>query len=559
MTTSTTSRARLAAIAAWLVTVALVGASLGVRLWHRGDVIPGWDVTGVAEGAFLLETRSLPELVRWQIDSIHSTDFWNIRVLPSVLLPGALARAWPWLYWGHTVSFALALVSLAVLASAFRLGWRGGWFVLLAWATSSALVSQSVTGHANGSAILPHALAWWVVLRLRGRPLATIAAGVGIWLVGWQVQELGRTTSLTFLCAALLVRADRSTRLAWLAVGGAILLDALVYPSQNTNSFTSVGIPTLQVAWDTAKGIALGLFAPPKIDLPSLLVLGVTSALLVKTDGWLWRALLVLQLGLVVVLALQRGVPAVMPRRFMLVDFCALAATVALFAELMRTGRRWPLGVLVLAAVLGASWQLVDTIRFMRAGAVGTSLRHFSLPFVHSSVDYQASWTDAEWTRRMLADVDAGKRLVLAYNMSSYAEDPTNPSAIPERLYLSLGPERYETSVRFFGEAWRWNHIRARPAAEIETFVESIDDPDEWVGWYSIHINDAWESPPAVRRRREVGALLAALERRFVLRWEPPIADESSQTYRFTLGERPAYVADAACHEPAPFQPACFR
>lgn len=537
----------------WLFTAAILVASLAVRVVHRGDVIPGWDVISVAQGSWMVATKSLEELFWWQVDSLHPPGYWNFYVLPSVLVPGALARWWPWLYWGHLASFAVTLASLAVLASAFRLGWRGGWLVLLVWATSSALVSQSVTGLANGSAILPHALALWVVLRLRDRPLVTIVASVGVWFAGWQVQELGRTTSLTFLAAALLVRAPRSTRLVWLGVGGALLFDAMWFPSANTDSFTSVGFPTPQLLWDTAVGIARRLFAPPWIDLPSVLVLGVIAALLVRTDGWLWRAVLGAQIGLVFVLALQREVLSVWPRRFTLVDFYAVATTVALGAEWMRTGRRRSFLALGLAIALAASWQLVDTIRFAQAAPAGGMNTSFTLPFVHTTVDYQAWRSDSQWTRRMVEDVEAGKRLIIVYNLASYGENPTNPAAIFERLYVMLGPERYDATVHFFGQDWRWNDTRARPPSEIEPFVESITRPDEWVGWYSVHVNDAWQNEPTDRRRAEVDALLAALERRFVLRWDAAPPDDSGfTTQRFTLRERRSFAQAPTCQEPPP-------
>jgi len=538
-----------AAVWPWLFTLSVVAASVAIRVWHRADVIPGWDVISVALGSWLTATNSLAENLSWQLQSLRKPGFWNLYVAPAVLVPGALARWWPWLYWGHAVSFATTLATLALLASAFRLGWRGGWLVLLGWATSSTLVSQSLTGLIYVSALLPHALALWTVLRLRTRPLATVAAGVVVWLAGWQAQELGRTTSLTFLAAGLLVPAPRTIRLCWLGAGGAILLDTLWYPTQNTNAFTSVGLPTPAVVWDAASGIATRLFAPPWIDLPTLLVLGVTAALLVRTDRWLWRALLAAQLGLIVVLALQRGVGSVWPRRFIVADFYALAATIALSGDWLRQDRRRPLRMLVVVLALGATWQLADTVRFTRQGAPGGRTTAFTMPFVHTTVDYHASAGDAEWTRRMLADVRDGKRLVLAYNLSSYAENPTNPSAIFERLQVALGPERYAAHVHFFGKDWRWNHTRGRPPSEIAPFAESITDPDAWVGWYSEHPNDAWKNASAARRRVEVEDLLAALERRFVLHWEPPLAAGLSKTQRFTLGAR-RIPADGVCREP---------
>jgi hypothetical protein len=207
--------------------------------------------------------------------------------------------------------------------------------------------------------------------------------------------------------------------------------------------------------------------------------------------------------------------------------------------------RRRALYVLVAVSTLGASWQLADTARFTQAGFEDHGGWGFTLPFVHTTVDYQTVFQDAEWTRRMVADVESGKRLILAYNLSSYLENPTNPSGIPERLYVLLGPERFEEAVRFFGDDWRCDGMRARRTVEIFPFAESIETPDAWVGWYSIHPNDRWDNVSAASRRAEIEELFSALEQRFVLVWEPPLGKGPSRTQRFTLVER-ASTGDGA-------------
>lgn len=66
-------------------------------------------------------------------------------------------------------------------------------------------MSQSVTGLACVTAIVPHALAVWVVLRLGDRPVASLIVAGAIWLLGWQGQELGRTACLTLIAGAIVV------------------------------------------------------------------------------------------------------------------------------------------------------------------------------------------------------------------------------------------------------------------------------------------------------------------------------------------------------------------
>jgi hypothetical protein len=411
------------------------------------------------------------------------------------------------------------------------------WVVLLAWATSSALVTQSVVGLAYATALLPHAVAVWAIMRLRDRPCASILAGVAVWFLGWQAQELGRTVCLTYLVAVVGVSgAPMRMRVLWALIGGALLGDSLWHPSINTASFTAVGAPGLGALWNAVAGVTRRLFAPPWIDLPSLLVLGVLAACLASADRWLLRLVLLLHLGLTLVLALQRGVDSVWGRRFIIVDFYALVAVIAVVSEWMRQGRVRAVRAFVALLIVGALWQAADTVRFASNGFEPGLWGVFTMPFAHTTVDYYVTPQDVRWTEQLIAEARAGRRLILAYNFSSYAENATNPAAIPERLYLTLGPDAFARDVAFFGESSRWTELRARNPAEIDAFVDSITEPGEWVGWYALHPNDEWPAyHEAARHRVEVTALLSALERRFALRWEPPLPDGPSHIQRFTL------------------------
>jgi hypothetical protein len=526
----------------WALTLAIVTASVALRVWARGDLVPGWDVLGAAQGLWLVSTHTPREIVDWYVARHGDISvFWNLYVLPAVLIPGALARLVPWLYWNHVVAGVVTAAVLGLLASAFRLPWHRAWVVLLAWATSSTLVSQSVTGLACVTALLPHALAIWVVLRLRDRPVWSVLAGVAIWGLGWHGQELGRTAAATLLAAAVFTRQRPATRAAWLVIGAALLLDALRHPSGNTESFTSVGVPTLSQVGEVVAGTAMRLVAPPWIDLPTLLVTGVDAAALVRTDAWLWRSVLAFHLALTVVLALQRSVFSVWPRRFVVVDFYALAAVVAFVADAVRRDRRRALRTTVAVLSAGALWQLADTVRFVHDGLEPTPGDGvFSLPFTHTTLDYQTVPQDVAWTHDMLADVRAGRRVLLAYNFSSYQENATNPSAVPERLYLALGPDRFGRDVAFFGASRSRTELLPRAPGDIDAFVDGIDDPERWVGWLAVHPHDDWDNPNAARRRAEIDALLASLGRRFTLTWEPPRADGPSHIQRFTLAPRAA-------------------
>jgi hypothetical protein len=524
----------------WIVALGVALLSVALRVWHRGDYIPGWDVLGAAQGLWLVTNRTPREIVDWYVRWHGDMSvFWNMYVLPSVLIPGALAGVVPWLYWNHVLAATLTAGVLLLLASAFRLGWRWSWIVVLAWATSSTLVSQSVTGLACVSALLPHAVAIWIVLRLRKRPVSSLLAGVAIWFLSWHGQELGRTACLTLLTAAIVTRVRWPTRIAWLTAGVALLLDGLWHPSANTASFTAVGMPTLQHLGEAVAGVSLRLVAPPWIDLPTLVVTALVAAVLLRTDAFLWRIVLAVHLGLTVVLALQRGVDNVWPRRFVVVDFYCLATVVAYVNDAIGRARARSLRIAVAVLIVGALWQLEDTVRFVQTGfEVTPGEGVFSLPFTHTSSDYQTVPQDVVWSRDMLADARAGHRIVLAYNFSSYEENATNPSAVPERLYLALGPATFDRDVAFFGETKSRTDLRARTPDGIERFVDGIESPDDWVGWFALHPSDEWDNPESRRRRLEVDRLLSALERRFRLQWEAPLPGGPSHIQRFTLAVR---------------------
>ncbi len=317
---------------AWIATLALLAASLIVRIHARGDYIPGWDVMGAAQGVLLVSTHTAAQIARWYRDNVwNPAVFWNLYALPCVLVPGLLAVHWPWLFWNHAVVFAVGVVVLWLVATTFRLG-RDAWFVLLAWTTSSAVVSQSIAGLPYLTCMLPHALAVCAVLRLRSRPLATAVVAALVYVAATQTQELARTVFLVFLAAVVAAPGGWTTRFVWLLAGVGLAVDAIVHPTTNGAFFADVGRPGVGEVLGALGGIAARLFVRPWIDLPVLVGTGIVSLVLVRRERWFWRMLFAAQVALAVVLALKRDVTGVWPRRFLLVELYALLPVVALFA-----------------------------------------------------------------------------------------------------------------------------------------------------------------------------------------------------------------------------------
>jgi hypothetical protein len=276
------------------------------------------------------------------------------------------------------------------------------------------------------------------------------------------------------------------------------------------------------------------LFVRPTIDLPILILCGALGVLLVRRERWFWRLMLAAQVALLVPLALRRGIDGVWPRRFLMVDFYALAAALALWLEWGASLTRAT--VLIGLLAVGASWQLADTVRFVREPLdPERRTTAFTLPFVQSTVDYAVTLADVDWAQQLADDVRAGHSVLLAYNHASSQENATNPSGVPERLYLTLGHERFVGHVFLFGDARRWIDMPIHRMSELDEFVADIGNASEFVGYLAVHPNDSQSNDVAHQRRAEVDMILAALGRRFTIAWEAPRSAGRSLITRFTV------------------------
>jgi hypothetical protein len=515
--------------------VASVAVSLWLRVVHRGLYYPGWEVIGAAQGLYDVTTKTWGQILA----SLRGpADVWNTFGIPSALLPGWLASHWPSEWWPHRVTLALTLASLALVARAFD-AWT---VVLLAWGASGVLLTWSVTGFAYISAVLPFALAFWVVQRWRERPLATLALAALALESAWHVQELGRTVFVVFLAAGLLIRGvPRSTRAVWLLAGGWQLWTAFHHQTFNTTNYTAMHVPT------TLDGLAeavsrLDLLRQHvwymHVDIPVLVLAGTLAALLAPRDRWFWLVAVGVQLGLVVLLAINNGMlqgPVyVFPRRVILLDFVSLAAVAAFTVA----ARPWARTAMIALLLAGNLWQLHDVVRWSRLPLPPPGAEQgYTLPFTENPLDYYVPFFPVDWYRELRDRADAGQKLLLLYNLTSYDENNTNPTGVLERLYLHLGPERFAASVLVFGsDRVRWNEFPMRPLADVPAALDAIEDPREFSGHLLIHPYDASDWAWTTRHREEVATTLRAIAARFRIEWAAPQKDAGGRTLlRFTI------------------------
>jgi hypothetical protein len=166
----------------------------------------------------------------------------------------------------------------------------------------------------------------------------------------------------------------------------------------------------------------------------------------------------------------------------------------------------------------------------------------FTMPYSHTTADYMVPLGDIDWYRELRARVDAGQKLLLVYNLTSYEENATNPTAILHRLYVHLGHEAFRRSVFAFGDVnCVWVCLPVRPLAQLNGFVAGITDPETFTGSMLTHPGD-----PKVFRK-ETGRILEAIRKRFTIQWESGargVSRGSSRWAHFRLKEGPSPGAD---------------
>src|SRR5262249_48716398 len=158
-----------------------------------------------------------------------------------------------------------------------------------------------------------------------------------------------------------------------------------------------------------------------QIDLPILPIAAAAAVALTRgRRRWFWAALLALHAGLLVMVAsnhgTQQGVLTIWPRRTLLISFLCVATAISAVREHARAAR-WIVALLL----VGNLWQLADTVRWSRTSfRPGWEGQGFTLPAVQSTLDYAVPFALVDWTAELRARVEAGRKLLLIYNMSAF-------------------------------------------------------------------------------------------------------------------------------------------
>lgn len=521
-----------------------VSFSLWMRVVYRGPYYPGWDVLGPAHGLFLVSTRSFWDAFSYVFNSTRNFQYWNhTNSLLYTLIPGYLGSLWPWEYWAHLLTFFLFILTLWLIIKFVGLPIRQSWILLLAWGASSVLLSFSIAGYPYVTGLLPHALALWITLhrRIRQNWLLTLLLCLVANELSWHLYEAGKTLFIVFIAAALLHKnVPLRTRGVWLLASALQLNMVLSHQGGTIGTLLRPGSFGIHKISTGILNLGKALLAYQTLDIPVLFVLGVFSLFFFRSNRWFFLALLMFQIGLVFVLAMQ-GADWIRPRRFLLVEFYCIVSIVSMFREshiVSRFGER-PKAIVVCFLIVGNIWQISDLIDYFK---IPVHKRHYPMPFTYSQADYTVPFSEVNWYLEARSRVDAGEKLLLIYNFSSYPENTTDPAGALERLYLSLGHERFVGSVLVFGSIQcRYSCLPIRPLETLEAFLDDIraggPTPPEIVTVHYLQDFHPTYRPLDGKSVFELEStrIFSEIRKRFAIRLESP---KESRFMRLTIAER---------------------
>lgn len=447
----------------------------------RGHYVVGWELLGIAEGIDALEGQTFWEALAAAFRKTRHFQYWNQTnsVLYS-LLPALLYTVWPWYYWAQLLTLLSCLVTLIALARFFQVPLSLLFGLML---SSPVLLSHSILGYPYLSLVLPYSLTLMLLLASRqGR--VPIWLEIILWLLITELSihcyELGKTFFIPLILGALLFREISIYRRgAWLLSGcllGAYLRSLGGSNIESQAEELSARLADLPLgAWRVVEGYIPSFY----LDAPYLLLLSGLSLIALKKDKLFWIALLGMNFALLAWGAASNDF-FLMPRRSLLLTFTFLLVCFAAWDELSlkKTLRGVFLSVLSLSLVS----TLFTTREFILSSPSDQSLPYtltydFSVP--RSLVD------DAERIAS-ISDTLSG-RLVIFYGYSFHAENSTIPAALPERLYVLLGPEKFKRQIQLIDilncrytciETTVYKQMNELPSLEYENAFVLLPKPD---------------------------------------------------------------------------------
>lgn len=492
------------------------------RILYRGDHYVGWEILGAADGQFRLYTETLLQTAKdqfWQ--SRHYQYSASSYLFACSGIPALIAQVVQSEGTSQFCALVYFCATFFLIAKAFELQGRQYMWIALAVGCSSALLSFSliILYPVQG---LPHAMALWIVMspRLRRSWLASLILGLLTIEFSFHIYELGRTFGVIFILALIFDReAPWQTRLAWLITGTlqSVELAYLFLSCGGGEAGVFVSkLPSLRGELSSVARLVFGaVFVDGKLDLRMLPILGLLLAPFVRKGRWIILSGLLFQWLLLFILVL-RGVEHLRPRRFVMVEIYNIAVIAAFVRDwsvpaLERRHAKIVLGALFVLLCVGNITQYHDLWMFTR---VPVSMRDVPLPALQSRGDFMVKTERLAWADAICQYVRGGNKILLAYGFEAQPENSTDPTCLPERLYLRLGHEMFIRHIFIFDDRQeRYSRVPMHYMKELPSFLKSIstNKTDRWI---ILKYKDG--RSPAFRRKAD--AVMAAIQARFVLR-----------------------------------------
>jgi hypothetical protein len=262
-----------------------------------------------------------------------------------------------------------------------------------------------------------------------------------------------------------------------------------------------------------------------QVDSAAFLALMVLSTLLLWRRPFFWLTAFG-QLALFAVLLLIDEGNA---RRFTLCSFYGVFLAAAAWHAAPRARN-----LLTTVALFAALAQVTATAVWARRPLGGEW--EYILPFTAGQPWAMVPFAAVNAYLAIRADLDAGRAVVLLYNGDAYLENCTNPTGLLARLYLGLGPERFERDVIAFGESSGCiNHSLPMHPIDAAPAVLAQLAGRPFVAYVFDHPADPPSFAPTLASVRE------ELEARYALAWDQPVGGPSEGTFQRALATTPLH------------------
>ena len=450
------------------------------RVIYRGYYYPGWEVIGPSAGLLVINELGIIGAIKSFFYITRHCDYCGLQGIIYSFIPGIFAMVFPWEYWSHTFNFIMFTLSFWLCGVSFQLKGKEWGYLALILGSSATLMTYSISGSHYVSGIVPHSLALLVLLHpyFKKHPIISFFLGLLAIEISWHGFPLGKTIFITFLLGAFLQNNTLKRRTILFILG--CFSVALIY-------FNNVGrVENKLMSFDNLIGIEnlLDIIKHAfSLDLITIPLLGLLSLPFLKKNRLFFAGILLSQWALVILLGFY-GVIHLRARRFIMVDFYSVVLILAILKERLPQLNKTTINSFIAILILGNLYQFYNLYNFTRTDI---QQQKFALPFTESKVDFHIRPVYEDAAQEIYNLVKKDKKIIMIYNSHVYAENNTNPEALPERLYLKLGHKKFTESIFiFYDKKIKYTKLLGmrsptKPFSELNSFIDNINNIQDYV------------------------------------------------------------------------------